>query len=187
MDRELDRTHIDPPREPEIGIEEVAVPVLFRRPPPQPTCPGVGTDAGGVLGDLFERDGIIGQGFLGDHVAHQDNEHLVGQLLRGGAELPELLRPILGGQIGEEVGRLPGLINRCQQGKILLDDSLQALDQVHLGSLLEPYPGCPGSESGFVVHRETHCPLVHVEELDCSEATGEDRWEDAVYALLRSP
>src|SRR6185312_4732227 len=40
MDRPLDGAHVHPPREPEVGVEQVAVPVLLRGPPPQPTGPG---------------------------------------------------------------------------------------------------------------------------------------------------
>ena len=37
----------------------------------------------------------------------------------------------LGAQVGEKVRRLPGVIYRGEQGKVLLDESLQALDQLH--------------------------------------------------------
>ena len=45
MDRPLDSAHVHPPRESEIGIEEIAVPVLFGRPSAQPTGPWGGFGA----------------------------------------------------------------------------------------------------------------------------------------------
>ena len=39
MNSPLDREHVDPAGEPEIGVDQIAVPVLFRSPPSQPARP----------------------------------------------------------------------------------------------------------------------------------------------------
>ena len=83
MDRPLDGPHVHPAREPEVGVEQVAMPVLLRGPPPQPTSPGGVVDPGPVTGDAIQRDGVTRQGLLRDHVAHQDDQQLVGDRPRG--------------------------------------------------------------------------------------------------------
>lgn len=74
MDRPLHAAHVHAAREPEIGAQQVAVPVLLGGPTAQPPGPGMSACTRRIMGDLLERNGIVRQGLLGDHVAHEHNQ-----------------------------------------------------------------------------------------------------------------
>jgi hypothetical protein len=69
-----------------------------------------------MLDDIVERDRIIRQSLLGDHVADKDDEYIIGQPPCRLAKCLDLFTPILRGKIREIVGRLPGTIDGDQQG-----------------------------------------------------------------------
>ena len=115
MNREFDRPHIDPPGEAEIGIQQVAMPVLLGGPAPQPLTPRRVRAYTRMLDDIVERDRIIWQRLLDDHVPDKDDEHVIGQPSCRFAKCQDLLTPILRGKIREIVGRLPGAIDGNQQ------------------------------------------------------------------------
>ena len=131
MDGPLDREHVHAAREPEIGIEQIAVPILFRGPPPQPSRPRRGRRAGRVPGDVFQRDAIVRQRLFRDQISHQDDQQIVGSTPGGLAKSREILGPIVRGQVGQVVRRLPGLIHRSEQKEVLLDKPFQIFDQFH--------------------------------------------------------
>ena len=85
---------------------------------------GAGSVPLDVPGDMFERDRVIRKRLFRDHIPHQNDEQLVGQLPGGLPESIELLRPVFGGQVGEEVGWLPGMLDRGEKRKVLLDEFL---------------------------------------------------------------
>jgi hypothetical protein len=55
VDGDLDRAHVDAAGESEVGVEQVAVAVLFGRPAAEPLCPGAVVGAGEVFGEFGER------------------------------------------------------------------------------------------------------------------------------------
>ena len=80
----------------------------------------------GIPGDVLERDRVVRQGLLGDHVAHQDDEQLVRDVHGRFPEPRDLLGPILACQVRKEVGGLPRVRDGGQQREVLLDKALKA-------------------------------------------------------------
>ena len=128
MDGEFDGVHIDAASEAEIGVEEVAVAVFLGGPAAEPEGPGGGDVAEFVACDIVEGDGVAGEGLFGDHVADEDDEHIVGDILGGGAVLLEGVAPVFLGEVGEEVGGLPGLVDGGEKGQVFLDEILHAVE-----------------------------------------------------------
>jgi len=87
----------------------------------------------GVVGDQVQRDRVARQRLLGHHVGDQHHQHLVGQLDRRPAEPFHLLAPVLGRQVGEEVGRLPRLLDGQQVREVLADKRLDPAQHFALG------------------------------------------------------
>ena len=143
MDGHFDCPYVDPSREPEISIEQVAVPVLLGRPPPQPARPGCVRRAGRIPGCVLERDRIVRQCFFSDHVADEDDEKLVGHSQCGIAEPLELFFPVLGGQIREIIGRLPRVVHWRKQREVFPYESLQVLDEFPVDTLLHRHRDVP--------------------------------------------
>ncbi len=131
MDGPLDREHVHAARKPEVRIEQVAVPILFRGPPPQPSGPRSGRRARRVPGDVLQRDAVVRQGLFRDQITYQNDQQIVGSTQRGLAKSREVPGPIVRGQVGQVVGRLPGLIHRCEQEEVLLDEPFQVFNQFH--------------------------------------------------------
>ena len=83
------------------------------------------------MGDLLERDCIVGQSLFCDQISHENHQQIVGDPLGHIPVLREIVSPIFGGQVGQIVGRLPGLFNGGEQKEILPDKLLQAFDHFH--------------------------------------------------------
>ncbi len=143
MDRHFDRPHVDPSRQTEIGIEQVAMPVLLGRPPSQPACPGRVGRAGRVPGRVLQRDGVVRQGFFRDHIANEDDQKLVGDAQSGLAEPLELLGPVLRRQVREIIRRLPRLVHGSEQREVFPDELGQAFDEVPIDTLLHRHHDDP--------------------------------------------
>ena len=111
-------THVDAASEAQVGIQQIAVPVLFSGPSAEPLSPGRRTVAVLVTNEPVERDGVARQRLLGDHVANEDYEQFIGDPLCGLPELLELVPPLFRPQVREEVGRLPCLLERDQEIQI---------------------------------------------------------------------
>jgi len=96
VDGHLDGAHVDAARQPQVGIEQIAVAIFFRRPAAHHLGPGTLVGAGEILGEIVERNGIAGKRLFGDHVGDENDQDLIRQCHRGLAQLLHLLAPILG-------------------------------------------------------------------------------------------
>ena len=81
MDRQLDRPDVDPAREPEVGVQEVAVPVFLGRSTPAASEPMECPDARGGP-TICSSEMVVGQGFFRDHVPDEDDQEVVGHTAR---------------------------------------------------------------------------------------------------------
>ena len=85
------------------------------------------------MDDLLERNGIVGECLFSDHISHEHDQELVGQALGRFPELRDLFGPILPGEVGQKIGRLPGFIHRQEEGNVLACELLQTIDHSHVG------------------------------------------------------
>jgi hypothetical protein len=83
------------------------------------------------LRNLLERNRVIRQGFFRHQVSHQDHQQIIGDPLRRLTKLREIVRPLIGREIRQVVGRLPGLFDRGQKKEILPHKALQTFKQFH--------------------------------------------------------
>ena len=93
-DRLLDRADVDAPRQVQVPVEQVAVPVLLRRPLPRPPPPRRVDGAGRVVGALerVQQREVGWQRLLGDHVADEHQHDLIRHARRALAQLTHLRR-----------------------------------------------------------------------------------------------
>lgn len=113
LHRALDCAPVDTPRQPEVLVERVAVAVLLGDPRARPAAPGRGVAAGLVAHAVERVDHrhVGRQRLLGDHVADQSDVVGVGELAGALAQLADLLEEVGRGRVGEEVLRLPALLD----------------------------------------------------------------------------
>ena len=78
VDRPFHGAHVHAAGETEVGVQQIAVAVFLCGPATKPSCPGSRAGALVVLDQSVERDRVAGQRFFGDHVAHEDDQQLVG-------------------------------------------------------------------------------------------------------------
>ena len=116
--RPFDRAHVHPAGETQVGAEQIAVAVLLGRPAPEPSRPGSRAGALVVVDQSVERNGVTGERFFGDHVAHEDHQQLVGDGCGGDAEPVDLITPARRLEVGQVVGGLPRPIDRVQQPQV---------------------------------------------------------------------
>ena len=87
---------------------------------------------------MFERHRVIRKRLFRDHIPHQNDEQLVRQRPGGLPEPIELLHPVFGGQVREEVGWLPGLLNRGRSERFCSTNSCK----LSINSIIVTLPKC---------------------------------------------
>ena len=70
--------HVHAAGETEIGVQQIAVAIFFGGPATKPARPWSRAGALVVLDQPVERNRVTGERLFGDHVAHQDDQQLVG-------------------------------------------------------------------------------------------------------------
>ncbi|AQK52700.1 ubiquitin-associated (UBA)/TS-N domain-containing protein [Zea mays] len=102
----------------EVFVHEVAVPVLLGGPRPGPHRPA-GRAGAGLVADAavqgVEHGLVRRQRLLGDHVAHEADEVVVGDLPGALSQLPDLVVEGLGGGVRQVVLRLPGPLHGLEE------------------------------------------------------------------------
>ena len=132
--RRLDGAHIDATGEEEVFVEQVAVAIFLGGPTARPLGPRARIRAGGV-GHAFKavEQGLIGgQSFLGDHIADEDDEDIVGKRLGAGAEFADGVFPVFRTHIGEKIVGLPTVLYGFEQLELASDKILHARDDFSL-------------------------------------------------------
>ena len=118
LDGLLDLAHVDPAGEEEVLVHEVAVAVLLGGPGPGPDGPAGGAGAGLVADAAVEgvEHGLVGrERLLGDHVADEADQVVVGDLAGARAELADLVAERLGGRVRQVVLRLPAALHGLEE------------------------------------------------------------------------
>ena len=118
LDGLLDLAHVDPAGEEEVLVHEVAVAVLLGGPGPGPDGPAGGAGAGLVADAAVEgvEHGLVGrERLLGDHVADEADQVVVGDLAGAPAELADLVAERLGGRVRQVVLRLPAALQGLEE------------------------------------------------------------------------
>jgi hypothetical protein len=118
--------------------------VFLGSPPSQPTRPRRGGRARRVSGGVLKRNRVVRQGFFRDHIAHKEDEKLIGDAQRRLAESFELHAPVLGRQIREIIRRLPRLVNGSEQREVFPYEFLQIFDEFPIDPLLYRHRDDPG-------------------------------------------
>jgi len=124
VDGHLDGAHVDAARQPQVGIEQIAVAIFFRRPAAQP--PGPGTLVVPVKSSarlLSERNSW--KRLFGDHVGDENDQDLIRQC-HPGSTVAAPAPPILAGEVGQVIGRLPGPLDRQEQGEVFPDERFES-------------------------------------------------------------
>ena len=113
----LDLLHVNSSGEIEILVEKVAVPVLLGAPPSGPHRPRRVVHARLVSKHLrsVQPRLVRRQCLLSHHVSHQNDEVFVGDFLRSGPNLSDLVVKPFGGRIGQQVLGLPTLCRWLQK------------------------------------------------------------------------
>ena len=114
LGRDLHLAHIDAAGQIYVFVEQVAVPVLFRSPHPDPFAPAFLSG----LTDAFDvhQPGFVGrQGFFGDDISNQYYHVVVGEVFTGFSEVADLFSEILLTAIGQQICRLPVFVNFSEE------------------------------------------------------------------------
>ena len=108
--------------------------VFLGRPTARPLGPRAGVRAGGVRHAFkaVEQGLIGGQGFLGDHVADEDDEDIVGKRLGSGAEFADGVFPVFRAHIRKKIVGLPTVLYGFEQLELAPDKILHARDDFSL-------------------------------------------------------
>ncbi|KAB8087382.1 hypothetical protein EE612_011568, partial [Oryza sativa] len=118
--RLLDLPHVDPAGEVEVLVHQVAVPVLLGGPRPGPHGPGAAAGAGLVAHPAVhgvEHRLVRGERLLGDHVADEAHQVVVGEPRRALPQRRHLVAERRRARVREVVLRLPRLLHGLEVGE----------------------------------------------------------------------